>query len=83
MYEVWLFLNILWEIALGILPLLLGAIVAVAAFLLVPGSTRSSLAEMSHWVGWANLVAIAAGFGGVVALFAWPLLAMRAPARGA
>jgi len=114
MYEVWLVLNILWEIALGIWPLLLGAIVvwvllmamalrrpcarwraglplalaggaivAVAAFLLVPGSTRSSLAEMSYWVDWANLVAIAAGFGGVAALFAWPLLALRDPPRRA
>lgn len=114
MYEVWLVLNILWEIALGIWPLLVGAIVvwgglmamalrrpgarwraglplalaagalvAIAAFLLVPGSTRSSLGELSYWVDWANLIAIAAGFGGVAALIAWPLLAMRAPARGA
>lgn len=114
MYELWLVLNILWELALGIWPLLLGAIVvwsvlmlaalrrpgarwraglpltlvvgvvvAVAAFLLVPGGTRSSLAELSYWVDWANLAAVAAGFGGVAMLFAWPVLAMRGPPRGA
>jgi hypothetical protein len=113
MYEVWLVLNILWEIALGIWPLLLGgivmwgvlmvtalrrpgarwragmplaltagAIVAVTAFLLVPGGTRSSLAELSYWVDWANLAAVAVGFGTVAALIAWPLLAMREPSRG-
>jgi hypothetical protein len=113
MYEIWLALNILWEIALDIWPLLLvvalllalvvavalarspgrwraglvpaigiGVVVAVLAFLVVPGLTRSSLAELAYWVDWLNLVAIAAGFGAVALAFAWPLLAMRRGARG-
>lgn len=112
MYELWLVLNIVWEIALGLWPLLLGAgvlwavlmgtawrrpgtrwaaglplalgvaaVVAVAAVVLVPPSTRSSLSEMAYWVDWANLLAVAAGFGAAALLFAWPLSAMRKSAR--
>ena len=108
MYEIWLVINILWEIALGIwpwlavaavawlalmavaaarranawrsaLPLALGAgaLVAVAAFFAVPALTKSSLVELAYWVDWANLLAIATGFGAAAALFAWPLATLR------
>jgi hypothetical protein len=108
MYEIWLVMNIVWEIALGIWPLLLaaallwavlmivalrrpgarwgaglplalgvGAVVAVAAVLWVPGWNKSSLADMGYWVDWANLLGVAAGFGAVAVAFAWPLVAMR------
>jgi hypothetical protein len=111
MYEIWLVMNIVWEIALGIAPwliggaalwlilvalaarrrpsgwraalpgaLLTGAVVAVAAFLAVPGLTKSSLGELAYWVDWANLVGVALGFGGIAAAFAWPLLAWRGKA---
>jgi len=110
MYEIWLVMNILWEIALTIWPLLLlGGVlwlllmalalrrarpawrggfplallafggVALVAMLGVPTATQSSLAEMGYWVDWANLLAIAAGFGAVAAAFAWPLAALRRP----
>lgn len=108
MYEIWLVLNILWEIALGLWPLLLlaallwtvllvtawrrpgtrwraglplslGVSVAVAliALLLVPGWTKSSLSEMAYWVDWANLLALAGGFGVAALAWTWPLAAMR------
>lgn len=106
MYEIWLMLNIVWEIATSIWPaLLLAALLwatlmaaawrreradwrggrklalvagmgaAVLAVLGVPSATQSSLAEMGYWVDWANLLAIAAGLGAVVAAFVWPLAA--------
>ena len=114
MYEIWLVLNILWEIALGVWPLLaVGAIVwvvlmvmaarrqdvcwrsawrtalavavltGVASFLLVPGWSRSSLANLSYWVDWANLGAIAAGFGAVLGAFALPLAVLMRSRRAA
>ena len=54
-----------------------GALVMVAAVAWVPGWSRSSLSDMGYWVDWANLLAIAAGFGAVALAFAWPLSAMR------
>jgi hypothetical protein len=108
MYEIWLMLNIVWEIALGLWPLLLGGVllwlvllastwrraqgrwrqglwpamliagvVGIAALLLIPGWTRSSLSELGYWVDWANLMALAAAAGALVLAFAWPLLAGR------
>jgi hypothetical protein len=108
MYEIWLVMNILWELALGVWPLLLGAAllwvavmagalrrpaagwaaglplalaigvaVAIAAFVLVPSATRSSLGELRYWVDWLNLLGIAAAFGALAVAFAWPVLAMR------
>lgn len=108
MYEIWLMLNIVWEIALGVWPLLLaaavlwlvlvgttgrktgarwraalrpalglGAVAAIAAVLLVPGWTHSTLSDMSYWVDWAVLVSLAAAVGGIAVAFAWPLLAWR------
>ncbi|MCU0774976.1 MAG: hypothetical protein MUC74_10865 [Ideonella sp.] len=114
MYEIWLVLNILWELARDVWPLLVGAavlwvvlmvaaarrrgaawgrglpsavavggVVAVAAFLLVPGLTKSSLGEMRYWVDWANLVGIALAVGAVGVAFAWPLMTMKqAGSRG-
>lgn len=108
MYEIWLVMNIAWEIAVGLWPLLLaaallwtvllltawrrpgtrwrpavlpavgiGAVVMLAAVLLVPGWSRSSLSEMGYWVDWANLLTVAGGFGAAAWAWAWPLLAMR------
>jgi hypothetical protein len=108
MYEIWLAMNILWELARDAWPqgvaaaavwvvlmvaaarrrgtgwrrglpaaLAVGAIVAIVAFVLVPGLTKSSLGELRYWVDWANLVGIAVAVGAVAAAFAWPLAAMR------
>ena len=108
MYEIWLMLNIVWEIALGLWPLLLaaavlwgilmltawrragtrwraglplalgvGVLVMAVAAPLIPGWNRSTLADMGYCVDWANLLAVAAGFGAVAVAFAWPLSAMR------
>lgn len=68
----------------GALPLTaaLGLVVALAAVVLIPGLTRSSLGELRYWVDWANLAAIALGVGAVAAAFAWPLLARRRAAGG-
>lgn len=108
MYEIWLVLNIVWEIALSLWPLLLlaallwtvlltvawrrpgacwraglplslgvGAAVALIATLLLPGWTKSSLGEMAYWVDWANLLALASGFGIAAMAWTWPLAAMR------
>jgi hypothetical protein len=111
MYEIWLALNILWEIALTMWPLLAaaallwavlmglaaqragrawargrvpallaGAAVAAVAFVALPGLTRSSLGELRYWVDWANLLAMAGGFGALAVAFAWPLAALlRSP----
>lgn len=108
MYEIWLVMNIVWEITLDIWPLLavaaiawvalmavalrtrslrwrpalpmslgIAAAAAVLAFLGVPALTNSSLGELRYWVDWANLAAMAVGFGGVALAFAWPLSALR------
>ncbi len=44
MYEIWLMLNIVWEIALGIWPLLLGALILWLAIL---GAARRKVT--GHW----------------------------------
>lgn len=108
MYEIWLMLNIVWELALAAWPVLValgvvwlalmtralrrrgarwlaglplalatGAVVAVIAFFVVPGLTRSALSEMRYWVDWMNLAGIALGVGAVAVAFAWPLTALR------
>ena len=108
MYEIWLMLNIVWETALGVWPLLLvaalawlglmrtawrtagahwragllpallvGGGTAVAAFMLVPGSLRSTLSDMGYWLDWATLLGLAAAVGGAVAAFSWPLFAWQ------
>ncbi|AUN95193.1 hypothetical protein [Pseudazoarcus pumilus] len=109
MYEIWLGLNIFFEIALTALPLplligygvvlvglfvlalvfargafrralmpavVLGVIVLVIGFFLLPGLTRSSLGEMGYWVDWATLIGLAAACGGLVAALAWPAIAL-------
>lgn len=108
MYEIWLALNIVWEIARAVWPgllvaalvwlflmalalrhrgtpwrvalapaLWLGGVVALIAFLAVPGWTRSSLGELGYWVDWLNLLAIALGIGAGATAYAWPVLALR------
>jgi hypothetical protein len=112
MYEIWLVLNILWEMALGIWLVVAGALliwsaimvtalrrrgarwraslrwallaalaVTAVATLVLPGVSKSSLAEMGYWVDWVNLVAVAAGFGAVAAAFVWPIAAIRVGSR--
>jgi hypothetical protein len=106
MYEIWLALNVIFELALANLPVVLfflalwvalmgfvllrgranwrGALpaallawllAAAAAVFGVPAMTQSSLSDMHYWVDWANLLAIAGGLGGIVALFVWPFIA--------
>lgn len=106
MYEIWLALNILFELMLMYLPVVIGVaivwlvlmamafkrgnpawakslkpaivvgvIVTALGVLTIPGLTRSGLSEMGYWVDWANLFAVAAGFGTVAALLALPLAA--------
>ena len=106
MYEIWLALNVLFELALanralvlfflvlwlalmafvllrgranwsGALPsaLLAFVLAGVATLVGFPSLVQSSLSDMRYWVDWANLIAIAAGIGGVVALFVWPFIA--------
>jgi hypothetical protein len=112
MYEIWLMLNIVWEIALGAAPLLLvaglvwlalmgtawriasahwragflpalliGLTVAVAAFLLLPGSLRSTLSDMGYWLDWVTLLGLAAASGAAAAAFVWPLFCVATRAR--
>ncbi len=113
MYEIWLVMNIVWELALANAPLLLAALllwvillaaalrrrprwgaalppallvgvaVAVLAFLAVPTALKSSFGDMGYWVDWANLLAIACGFGAAALAFAWPLVALRGGSRAA
>ena len=105
MYEIWLALNILFELAMANLPIVAFFLVlwiALMAFVLLRGranwrgalpatllawcspapqpssacpAVQSSISDMRYWVDWANLVAIAAGLGGVVALLVWPFIA--------
>lgn len=106
MYEIWLALNVLFEVALANLPLILFFLaiwVALMAFVVLrgranwrgalpaallawvlatgaalfgfPSLVQSSISDMRYWVDWANLIAIAVGLGGVVALFVWPFIA--------
>jgi hypothetical protein len=108
MYEIWLMLNIVWEIALGLWPpllvaallwlalmttawrastshwraglvpaLIIGVVTAIGAALLLPGSLRSTMADMGYWLDWATLLGLAAAVGGVAAAFVWPLAAWR------
>ena len=58
--------------ALGI-----GLMTAVVAALMLPGWTQSALSNMGYWVDWVILLGLAVAAGGVVAAFAWPLLAWR------
>lgn len=106
MYEIWLAINVVFELAMANLPLVLffvalwaalmafvllrgranwrgalpaallaWALAGAAAFFTVPSLVQSTLSDMRYWVDWANLLAIAAGLGGVVALFVWPFIA--------
>jgi hypothetical protein len=44
---------------------------------MIPGWSRASISDMGYWVDWANLLAIAVGFGAAATAVAWPLLAIR------
>ncbi|MBP7131994.1 MAG: hypothetical protein KBA70_04450 [Aquabacterium sp.] len=112
MYEVWLMLNIFWEILRPVLPVLLvvlviwlglmlragsgkttnwtgglsrsllvGVVVAVLAFFVLPGALKSDLSEMGYWADWLTLIGLSAGAGAVVAALLWPIFAARRTAR--
>lgn len=105
MYEIWLAMNIVYEMVLGLLPALLAlallwavvmviyrrqlgqvsvtplaavaVLVTLAAVLALPSLSKSTLGDMGYWLDWANLLAMAAGFGVAAALLLWPVLAIR------
>lgn len=63
MYEIWLMLNIAWEIALGVWPLLaLGALVWLAL-------TGTALRRTPH--RWGRAAVLAVGTGAIAALIAF------------
>lgn len=104
MYEIWLAMNIVYEMVLGLLPALLAlalvwavvmviyrrqlgqvsatplaavaVLVTLAAVLALPSLSKSTLGDMGYWLDWANLLAMAAGFGVAAALLLWPVLAI-------
>lgn len=113
MYEIWLMVVIVWELALTLLPwvlgllafalagwalaatgrsclrnglkraAVLGLLIAVAVFFLLPSVLQSSLSELRYWVDWVALGGVALGAGVVGFLTLWPWLArgqQRAPA---
>lgn len=104
-YDLWLGLNIFWEIALNMLPTILlaafiwlilagialskrsikwcavsrialipAALVTAVMFVLFPGQSHATLADMGYWVDWTVLSAIALGFGALTFLYAVPAL---------
>jgi len=63
--------------------IVVGLLVGVAVFFVMPGSIKSSLVELKYWVDWATLLGMAAAGAGVGALVAWPLLTwLRKPGFG-
>lgn len=109
MHDLWLTINIIWELVLEAgawVPLALGAWVAAVglalrrgptrrpslkaalalgfaaaalAFVLIPGLTASSVAELRYVLDVLALLGMAVGVGVVVGLAAWPLLSLRKP----
>lgn len=104
MYEIWLALNILFELGMQSLPavigiavlwlalmifaatrpgagwkkaiapaFVIGVIATAITFFITPAMTKSSFANMGHWVDWMNLFFYAAAFGAVAAALAWPI----------
>lgn len=69
MYEIWLAMNIVWEIAMGIWPLLLLA--ALAWIALVAAALRR---PASRWVAGLGPAAMAGAAVAVAAVFAVPWL---------
>jgi len=69
MYEIWLALNILWEIALGYMPLLIGTLICWAVLIAVALRSRNA-----QW-GAGTLPAIISGvLFGLIAFVAFPTL---------
>ncbi len=54
--------------------IVVGLLVGVAAFFIMPGLIKSSLAELKYWVDWITLLGMAAASAATGALLAWPLL---------
>ncbi len=57
--------------------LVIAALAAVGAFVALPGGIGSSVRELAYWVDWMTLLGLAGAAGGLVAAFAWPVLALR------
>jgi ABC-type Mn2+/Zn2+ transport system permease subunit len=53
---------------------LAGVIVALTAFVLLPGMVQSSLSELRYWLDWAALAGFSAATGGVIGALLWPWL---------
>ncbi len=58
-----------------LLAAICAALVWLIAMLAVPPLTGASYSDLAYWVDWANLFAIAAGFGGAAMGLLWPLIA--------
>jgi len=65
MYEIWLVINILWEIALGVWPLLLAAALVWLALMVLAAQRGAA---------WSRAWPLAAALGAVVALVLIPLV---------
>lgn len=104
MYEIWLMLNIVYEVALTVWPLLmvgllvwlallgmagrrlntgalawslvLGGVGGLAAGLVLPALTQSSLGDLGYWLDWAALAGLALACGALVAAAAFPVLSL-------
>ncbi len=69
MYEIWLMLNIVWELALGVWPLLLALAVVWLLFLVAALRGRGT-----SWRGGLPIAAGVAAVAGVIAFLAVPAL---------
>lgn len=53
-----------------------GIVVALASLFLIPSVIDSGLSDLTYWVDWANLLAIAGIWGAIGAIMLWPVGAM-------
>lgn len=78
MYEIWLALNILWEISLGYMPLLIGTLVCWVALMGVALRSRRT-----RWIAGTLPAIISGAFFALIAFVAFPTLtaaSLSAPA---
>lgn len=59
-----------------------GVLAFIAACFALPGLSGAAWSDLSYFVDWAMLVALAAGFGAVVAAFVWSASAALRRPRG-
>ncbi len=53
-----------------------GVVVALGSLFMIPSVIDSSLSDLTYWVDWANLFAIAGVWGAIGAVMLWPVGAM-------